>query len=146
MKKTILFLFSLMLITYVSAQGSLGKGGKQLNAGLGFSNWGLPVYVGADFGVHPDITVGGEVSFRLNTNTIGIAANGNYHFNKLLELPSEFDLYAGINLGFYTGSNNPWGFNAQVGGRYFFQKNLAVNLEVGGGWPSGGRFGVTYIF
>ena len=54
----------LTAFTSLQAQAPLGKGNKQLNAGFGFSSWGVPVYVGMDFGVHPDVTIGPQVSFR----------------------------------------------------------------------------------
>lgn len=149
-----------------NAQSPLGKGGKQLNAGVGFSGWGIPIYAGMDFGVHPDITVGFEGSFRTynqkfagvnyGSTIIGFSGNGNYHFNKLLEIPSNFDFYAGLNIGFYVWSSpsgypgdgaSGLGLGAQVGGRYFFKKNFGLNLEFGGGNAfSGGKFGITYIF
>jgi hypothetical protein len=167
MKKTNLF-FALIFfsISAVNAQSPLIKGGKQLNAGVGFSGWGVPIYVGMDFGVYKDITVGFEGSFRSDNEKIGvenyrssifgILGNGNYHFNSLLELPSQWDVYAGLNLGYYvwsTSSNYPGsgvsgiGLGAQIGGRYFFKNNFGLNLEFGGGNSiSGGKFGITYIF
>ncbi len=53
---------SLLIITFLllaaNSQSPLGKGNQQLNAGIGFSGWGIPVYVGLDFGVHQDISLG----------------------------------------------------------------------------------------
>ncbi len=167
MKKiSIIILLSFITIFTTSAQSPLVKGGKQLNAGLGFSGWGVPIYVGMDFGVYKDITVGFEGSFRSHNERIGgtnygstifgISGNGNYHFNTLLEIPSKWDVYAGLNLGYYfwsTSSNyqgsgaSGLGLNAQVGARYFFKNNFGLNLEFGGGNAfSGGKFGITYIF
>jgi hypothetical protein len=161
----VLVIFSLSLIN-LSAQAPLGKGGRQLNAGLGFSGWGVPIYCGVDFGVHPDITVGFEGTIRSYSGywknspytytTVGLSGNGNYHFNKVLEIPSNWDFYAGLNLGFYFGSAStayggtgvsPLGLGLQVGGRYFFNKKFGLNLEFGGGNEfSGGKFGITYRF
>lgn len=163
------FIFSIVWVvasvTLVSAQGNLGKGGKQLNAGVGFSSFGVPVYIGADFGVHESISVGPRISYRKNTERFGgfkfsqsltvIAFNGNYHFNQLLALPDEWNVYAGVTLGYYiwsTGDTNDTfrgeasglGFDAQVGARYFFNEKWGLNLELGGGTASGGNFGVTY--
>lgn len=162
--KKLIFAASLILIFNLSfAQSPIPEGSKQLNAGFGFSSWGLPIYVGMDFGVHPDISVGGEVSFRSYSNRwngvsyshsiLGISANGNYHFNSLLEIPTEWDLYAGLNLGFYIWSSpeayggtqsSGLGLGIQVGGRYYFSHKLGVNLEFGGGNAfSGGKVGLT---
>lgn len=144
------------------------EGESQLNAGVGFSSYGVPVYVGLDYGVTNDISVGGEISYRSHTNgywkttALGIAVNGNYHFNRILNIPSEWDFYAGLSLGYVNwttkwngdehlktseDSLSPLGFSAQVGGRYYFNSKFGVNLEFGGGNAfSGGKVGITYKF
>lgn len=163
MKKLLLLGVFLVVAQFSFGQYALSKGEAQINAGLGFSSWGVPVYAGFDVGVHPDISVGGEFSFRsyrdnyfgnrYNHSIIGISGNGNYHFNTLLEIPEEWDFYAGLNLGFYFwNSDNDYpgnessgvGLGAQVGGRYYFSERVGVNLEFGGGNVfSGGKFGVS---
>ena len=162
----IIFLVTVMAVFTLNAQSPIDKGHKQLNAGIGFTGWGIPVYFGMDFGIHKDITLGFEGSFRsynqnytgtrYNSAIIGISGNVNYHFNTVLEIPSDWDFYAGLNLGYYfwqTPSNYPGngssgvGLGAQIGGRYFINENFGLNLEFGGGNTfSGGKFGITYIF
>jgi outer membrane immunogenic protein len=162
--KKLLFLSFLLAAAHVSfGQYALDKGRAQFNAGLGFSSWGLPVYVGLDYGVHQDISVGGELSFRTyreryfgsrySHNIIGISGNGNYHFNTVLDIPREWDFYAGLNLGFYIWNSSgdyegdgssELGLGAQVGGRYYFNDKFGINLEFGGGNAfSGGKFGIS---
>ncbi len=166
MKNKVLLLATLFVAGFLSvnAQAPIGIGEAQINAGLGFSGWGVPVYGGVDFGVHEDITVGGEVSFRsykdswagtnYNHSIIGLAANGNYHFNRLLEIPKEWDVYGGLTLGYFIWSANNAGYGGsqssglglgiQVGGRYYFNQKFGVNLELGGGSAtSGGKIGVS---
>ncbi|RYZ44776.1 MAG: hypothetical protein EOP49_26470 [Sphingobacteriales bacterium] len=163
MKRLALSILAFLFVTQVSAQSPLPKGSKQLNAGVGLSGWGVPIYVGMDFGVHPDISVGGELSFRsykrkyfgetYKHNITGLAANANYHFNRVLSIPSNWDLYAGLNLGFYLWNSSDdfdgddeSGLNlgAQVGGRYYFTPKFGVNLEFGGGNAfSGGKLGIS---
>lgn len=147
------------------AQGALEKGGLQLNAGVGTSGWGTPVYVGLDYGIHEDITMGGELSYRSDdkdyggnkykSSAIGIGVNGNYHFNRVLNIPSKWDFYAGLGLNYYiwsydnvlykTNDNSDIGLGAQVGGRYFFTDNFGINLELGGGNAvNGAKVGITY--
>jgi len=150
----------------------LSKGQLQLNAGLGISNWGVPVYVGIDYGIHKDISIGAEVSGRsyrekwnngrYNHTVIGILANGNYHFNKLFKMSSKWNVYAGLSLGYYIwNSPNDYngesgsgiGLGSQVGARYFFTDKFGINLEFFGspGFKKGhshnnGKFGITYQF
>ncbi len=164
MRKTITFIIVLLASTAMFAQAPIAVGQSQLNAGVGFSSWGVPVYVGLDFGVHPDITLGPEVSFRsyrhnwagskYNHSIIGIAGNANYHLNRILNIPSQWDFYAGINIGFYIWSSpdqyegsrsSGLGVSGQIGGRYYFSDRFGVNLEFGGGNAfSGGKFGISY--
>jgi len=70
-----------------------------------------------------------------------------------LNIPSPWDFYAGLNLGFYSwnsprdyeGSHTSGlGLGGQIGGRYYFSNKVGINLEFGGGNAfSGGKFGLT---
>jgi outer membrane immunogenic protein len=164
MRKLLLTITILMAFGFSYGQGSVPKGGSQLNLGVGLSGWGIPVYLGMDFGVHNDITLGAELSFRsfrerwqsdrYRHSIIGISGNANYHFNRILNIPEDWDFYAGLNLGFYVwsspdgyaGNNSSGvGLGGQIGGRYFFNNRTAVNLEFGGGNAfSGGKLGLTF--
>lgn len=168
-KLNVLIVLFVLASTCSFAQGTLGKGGKQFNAGVGFSDWGVPIYAGLDFGVHESVTIGPRASFRNYVYTRSgyeyrqsltvLSFNGNYHFNQLLNLPSEWDLYAGLTLGYYywsdtksssgvyyVGKSSILGLDAQIGGRYFFSDQFGLNLEFGGGTGVGGSFGITYKF
>jgi hypothetical protein len=164
MKK--LFLFATLIFTtaFLFSQSPLPVGKSQFNVGVGLSDWGIPVYFGIDHSVHKDITIGGEFSFRsyhenwhdskYRHNIMGFLGNGNYHFNTILHIPTNWDFYAGPNIGFfvwtspeeYDGHNNSGlGLGAQVGGRYYFTDRVGINLELGGGNAlSGGKFGFTF--
>lgn len=165
MKKYI-FVLLVSFSTNLFAQSPIEVGQMQFNGGFGFSNYGLPIYLGLDYGFKDDISLGGELSFRsyndnilgskYNHSIIGISANANYHFNTLLDLTNEYDVYGGLNLGFYvwnSSGNYPGsrssgiGLGLQIGGRYYFNDNLGVNLEFGGGnAASGGKAGISYRF
>lgn len=164
MKKLFLTVCLIAITSISFGQNPLDVGQKQLNVGVGLSSWGIPVYGGMDFGVHEDITVGGEVGFRSHTtrsfgnrynhSIISFSANANYHFNRILEIPEEFNLYAGLNAGFYVW-NSPNGYGGsqtsgiglglQLGGRYYFTDRWGINLEFGGTQNfGGGKLGVSY--
>lgn len=163
MKKQILTFILVLASSTIFAQSSLPKGKAQLNAGVGLSSWGIPVYLGFDYGVHPDITLGAELSYRgydaywdkykYRHSVTGFSGNANYHFNTILNIPSHWDFYAGLNIGFYSW-NSPYDYKGpyksglslggQIGGRYFFSDKFGVNLEFGGGNAfSSGKFGIT---
>ncbi|HAG15502.1 MAG TPA: hypothetical protein DCG69_03125 [Bacteroidales bacterium] len=165
MKRLLLLITVVLLFISTSAfsQNPLSVGRSQINLGVGLSEWGVPFYIGFDYGIHPDITIGGELSFRAyredyeniyyNHGVIGISGNGNYHFNTLLQIPQNWDFYAGLNLGFYVWTSptdypgdqaSIIGIGGQIGGRYFFTDRFGLNLELGSGNAfSGGKFGVT---
>jgi outer membrane immunogenic protein len=151
MRRTILTMILFFAASTMFAQSPIDKGQVQLNAGIGLSSWGIPLYLGLDYGVHKDITIGGEISYRsFNDNwtshnyhhsIIGISGNGNYHFNSLLNIPTNWDFYAGLNVGFYKWSSpsdyggthsSRLGFGGQIGGRYYFSDKFGINLEFGG--------------
>lgn len=157
-------LLTLLFSAIVFGQYPLRKGGVQLNTGVGLSGWGVPVYAGFDYGVHKDISVGGEISFRsynekgsskdYNHSIIEILACGNYHFNSIMKIPNDFDFYMGLSLGYWIWSSpagyggakvSGIGLGAQIGGRYYFNKNLGINLEINGSSASGAKFGISYL-
>lgn len=146
-----------------SAQAPLSAGNAQLNLGVGFSGWGVPVYGGLDYAVDNDITIGAEVSYRswnegwhgydYKHSITGICGNFNYHFGKALKMKPKWDLYGGVNIGFFIWSSpsgyegdhtSGLGLGAQIGIRYALSRVVALNLEFGGGNAfSGGKFGLT---
>lgn len=176
MKKTILIaiLLSLSLCLTENAQAQFNPfstSTKLINAGVGISSWGIPVYASFELPVIDNVTVGAGLSYQSDTERFGsfkwkheifgIGVLGNYHFNELLDIPDQFDLYGGVSLGYFNWStksteasinyggsgNGGLSVGIQAGGRYFFTENLAANLELGGGSVlSGGRLGITFTF
>ncbi|MFH0759972.1 MAG: hypothetical protein V2A67_00540 [Bacteroidota bacterium] len=132
---------------------SVDRSKLQFNLGVGYSTWGLPLFAGIDFWITEDITIGLEASARLHLfpsyANFGGVINGNYHFAKLLDLPPEIDLYAGVSTGPYYSTYSGWSrhfrfsFAGQIGGRYYFNDKMAVMIEAGGGTLSGGKVGIT---
>ncbi|MBS0001078.1 MAG: outer membrane beta-barrel protein [Cyclobacteriaceae bacterium] len=143
-----------------------------LTVGIGFSGWGIPLFGRFEAPVMDNITVGGGISYQGYSETytgvkwrhsiIGLTVRGSYHFNELIELPDEWDLYAGLGLGYYfwntdyDGPAVPFDYSGSgaggfslgihVGGRYFVSDKIGINLEFGGGTVlSGGTLGVTFL-
>ena len=167
--KKIAFLLVMFTIGFANAQAPLEEGGLQLNAGVGTSGWGTPVYIGLDYGIAKNWTLGGEFSYQsynqkafdpydYKSTIFGIQANGNYHFNELLNIPSKWDVYGGANLNYYSWTTkydgkkvddyddaDNFGLGLQIGARYFFTDNFGINLQLGGGnVVSGAKLGITY--
>lgn len=144
-----------------NAQAPLEQGAIQLNAGLGTSGWGTPVYLGLDYGIAENFTLGAEGSYRnyesygIKGSILGLQANGNFHFGEAVGASEKWDLYGGLSLNYYNwggdfGKNKfvettSFGVGAQLGLRYFFTDKFGINLEGGGGnATSGGKVGVTF--
>ncbi|MEM1135219.1 MAG: hypothetical protein AAGI07_05220 [Bacteroidota bacterium] len=171
----VLIISSFSLAQNAKAQFNPYDDGRKIGTvGVGFSGWGIPIFGRLEVPIVDNITVGGGLSFRTYSesfagsrwrhNIFGINALGNYHFNELFEFTDEWDLYAGLTLGYYAwgtsfdgnnidgvdyrgNGNGGLGIGAQIGGRYFFQDNIAVNLELGGGnVVAGGNIGVSFLF
>jgi len=146
-KLTVIITIAILSLGAVQAQNPIPNGTSFLNLGLGFSNHGIPVNVGMDFGIGKDFSLGFDVIHRFDYSESdwGAAGTANYHFNRVLNIPSNFDFYAGLNIGARFGDSSGLDLGAQVGGRYFFSDNVALNLQLGGGNNfSGGRIGVTF--
>ena len=119
MKNLLLIVVFVCVSVFAFGQGSESNGRNQLNLGVGFSGWGVPFYIGLDHYVNKDVSIGGEFSYRgyrenwdqnyYNRNIMGFSGNANYHFNTVLDIPRNWDFYAGLNLGFYVWSDGPVG-------------------------------------
>jgi len=153
MKKLIVTIMILLSVNVYSQStvDKLKSSSKQLNIGLGGSDGGLPVYVGMDFFVKPEISIGPVAKVILDSSIyFGALVRGDYHFNKLLKLPSEFDLYGGLHIGLgeikvgkASGVDISPGWGLQLGGRWFWSEIWGLNIEFGGGSGFGGTLGVT---
>jgi len=166
-KKALLVFALLFISSLVFSQNPLPKGNTQLNVGVRLSRWGIPVYLGVDHGIHQDVTIGAELSYReykekwnnknfyydCNHRITGFSGNANYHFNSLLNIQPKWDFYAGLNLGFYVwsspslyegGHSSGLDLAGQIGGRYYFTDKVGLNLEFNGENAfTGGKIGAT---
>lgn len=140
---TILILISVSVFSQ-HGQAPLAKGAKQINFGLGFSGSGLPAYVGMDFPIHGDWTVGPVLKIVFDEDSkVGALGRVDYHWNRLLDIPSDWDFYLGANLGFLSGNDFDMEFGLQLGGRWYWNNKWALNLEFGGGTGYGSSLGVS---
>mgnify|MGYP003461471056 CR=1 FL=1 len=127
MKKLILA-FSLLFAAQLSfAQAWQGKGDQKIQ--VGFNGWGYGTGITGtyDYGLSKIISVGAGVFGRLN-----------FHLQDPLGLPSQWDIYPGVDLGLLGKSGTYFG--AHLGVRYFFNNNVGVYLEAG----NNGSLGVSF--
>jgi|LGVE01.1.fsa_nt_gb hypothetical protein len=141
MKKTFLIILFIIGITSLSyGQAWDGIGDKKVSAGLEFYGYGSGIVANYDYGIHDDFSVGGGINFNFDSSNFYFNIRGDYHFQRLLEMPSIFDLYAGLDLGFNTNHSSSFGFGAHLGGRYMFTDVIGLFVEIG----SRGSVGVIY--
>lgn len=152
MKKQLILIVTLIVTTLTFAQNPLNKGQFQLNGGLGFSGWGIPIYAGIDYGIHKDISIGAEISYRSynenyyysNNNykykntAFAFGTNGNYHFNSLIGIPKKFDFYAGANVTYFAWSSEYYHSNNNNNNNNHLHNNVKSNVELG--IQVGGRY------
>ena len=163
MKKVFLLVTTVLFFSFSNAQNPLAKGQFQLNAGTGFSEWGIPVYVGLDYGIHKDISIGAEASYRrynevyyygsdnlkYTYSAFAFGTNGNYHFNSLLKIPKKFDFYAGANITYfawnsdYTYKSNNGSGNDYWKDQYRVKSSVELGAQVGGRYFFNDSFGLN---
>lgn len=141
------------------AQVRLESGGRWdlINAGLGMSTRGLPVFAGVEQTVDDHISVSLMASFQSDQENgaagawshqyYGVALQGHYHFIELA--PPPFDLFAGLTMGWhahryrwagagpapgtYDGSAiGGTNLSGHIGGRYTY-KDMTFLLQMDGG-------------
>ena len=150
MKKKLLFLVAVFcfLGLGVQAQSTMSKGQLVGSLKVGFSDYGLPLGIAADYGVvsgfingNAAVSVGGEVGVYISDayTHLSLAARGNFHY----AFVNNLDTYLGLNLGL-VGRN--FALNGHLGARYYFGK-VGVGLEFGmGNHAAGGTIGVSMKF
>lgn len=172
-------ILTVLCVSTVKAQDTISNS-KFFNFGIGVSGWGIPVYGGVEFPVgKKNQTIMLGASYQTNSESygwlgnnitwrhtiIGIDGSFNYYFDDFLNLPPEFDSYAGIGLGYYfwrtkitesiNGFNEPYtgtgsgglGVSFLAGGRYYLKEKLALSVQFGGGTiMSSGRIGLSLKF
>lgn len=146
------------------AQVRIESGGRWdlINAGLGMSTRGLPVFIGLEQTVDDHVSAGLIGTFQSYRESgaagtwahqfYGVGLQGNYHFIELAPAPCDF--FAGLTVawtahsfrwagtgaapGSYDGSAiGGTGLSAQIGGRYTY-KGTTFLLQLDGGTLTSG--------
>lgn len=150
MKKKLFFLVAVLCFLGLGAQaqGTMSKGQLVGSLKVGFSDYGLPLGLSADYGVvsgfingNAAVSVGGEVGVYISDayTHLSLAARGNFHY----EFVDNLDTYLGLNLGLVGRS---FALNGHLGARYYFGK-IGVGVEFGmGNHAAGGTIGVSMKF
>ena len=133
MKRTLIVLL-ILSVSQLNAQAFKGKGDVKLQVGAAFQEYATGIVTTADFGLGENISIGGSVSYLLNTTeAIGTPKfddrfdakiRFNANIGNVVNISEKFDLYPGLNLGLRN-------FGAHIGARYFFTSGFGVYSEAG---------------
>jgi hypothetical protein len=145
----LMIISSFGLFAQSNGTAPLAKGEMQLNFYTGYTRWGIPLGGTFDYAVHKDVTVGGSLGFYIDPSTwgtdfyVGLIFRGDYHWNYLLDIPSNIDFYTGLRLGLMPGSTFHFDGGIQVGGRYYWTDKWGVNVEILGSSNYGFNVGLS---
>lgn len=132
------FLISTMFLAVglVSAQTSAykGVGDTKVNIGASLQDGGTGIVSSLDFGVGESFSIGAQAGYLLGVKEIAgvkpefgdrfdAKVRLNANLGGVLKLPSNVDVYPGLNLGLKN-------FGGHLGARYFFDKGFGLFTEI----------------
>lgn len=144
-RELLIVLIVVLGASQVKAQAYDGLGDQKVQGGLSIFGNGLGLQSTYDYGIFDIFSLGGglELYFRgTNGNKQNKAADfylfgrASVHLGRLINMPSEMDLYPGIDLGFLGGNA---GLGGHLGYRYFFTPKYGAYVELG----TRGSIGIT---
>lgn len=163
--KNLILVFTLLMGLSQTTFAQHAQGDFNLNLGIGllptFGNGDAvlpPLGASGEYGIKDDISIGGYLAYstyKENFGSLGkfkysyiiIGPRASYHLGNLLNLPDEWDPYAGAFLGYTIGSTK-WdgagtiptsnsvgglGWSGHIGTRYQLNDNLRLFGELGYG-------------
>ncbi|MEN8137547.1 MAG: hypothetical protein ABFR62_03865 [Bacteroidota bacterium] len=135
---------TLLVIMLFAMNGLFAQATSQLNFGVIGLSYEIPVA--------ENITIAPAAGTNLELSYLTAGVKANFYFDTLIDLPAQWDVYAGANAGYAFGldngndknNGNDSDFDAglQVGGRWFWSEKWGIYLEFGGGHTSGGTAGL----
>lgn len=131
MKKIIVFGL-LLTAGFINAQAYSGKGDQKFQVGANFQDNATGIMLTYDRGLGENISIGLQTTYLLSVDGDGskfdddfdIKARFSANIGNVLKLPSQIDIYPGLNLGLRN-------FGAHAGIRYFFSDGFGLFTEVG---------------
>ncbi|WP_027382861.1 DUF6646 family protein [Epilithonimonas caeni] len=123
------------------SQAWSGAGDQKVQGGFNIWGFGTGVAGSYDYGINSLISLGGgaNVYFNEDEDNPFVFGRIGFHLQETLALPSELDIYPGVNMG-VAGRN--FGLGIYIGARYFFTENWGAFVEAG----NNGSLGVSYSF
>ena len=132
MKKVLVVLIMALGVSFASAQAYGGKDDAKFQIGANFQENGTGIVVTYDYGMGENFSIGASTSYILGVeeaidadfgNRFDIKARFNANLGSVMQLPSNVDIYPGLNLGLKN-------FGGHLGTRYFFSDGFGLFAEV----------------
>lgn len=132
------FLVSAMILAVglVSAQTTAykGDGDIKVNLGANIQDGGTGIVTSLDYGIGESFSIGAQAGYLLGVKEIAgvkpefgdrfdVKLRLNANLGSVLKLPSNVDVYPGLNIGLKN-------FGAHLGARYFFDKGFGLFTEM----------------
>ena len=119
-----------------------GKSNQKINIGYEAYGFGNGVKATYDYGLGKlfSLGAGASVYFNDGENDYYIFARSQVHLGIAFDLPCEFDIYPGLELGYL--SSEKIGVSGYLGFRYFITKKVGVFAEIGNNGSVGVSFNV----
>ncbi len=131
MKNLIIVFIICISISQIQSQSFEGKGDSKVSIGYNIYGYGNGIKVAYDYGLSNLFSIGLGSSFYFNNdeNDYFIYARSNVHLGILMDLPPQFDIYPGVELGYL--SRGDIGLSGYVGLKYFINKKIGIYAELG---------------
>ena len=134
--KKILVSAMIFAVGLVSAQTDAykGEGDIKVNLGANLQDGGTGIVSSLDYGVGESFSIGAQAGYLLGVKEIAgvkpefgdrfdLKVRLNANLGSVLKLPSNVDVYPGLNLGLKN-------FGGHLGARYFFDKGFGLYSEM----------------
>ncbi|SMC43489.1 DUF6646 family protein [Cellulophaga tyrosinoxydans] len=131
MKKVVIVLIMVLSVSFVNAQAYDGKDDAKFQIGANFQENGTGIVVTYDYGMGENFSIGASTSYILGVeeaidadfgNRFDLKARFNANLGSVMQLPSNVDVYPGLNLGLKN-------FGGHLGVRYFFSDGFGLFTE-----------------
>lgn len=118
-------------VSFVNAQAYDGKDDAKFQIGANFQENGTGIVVTYDYGMGENFSIGASTSYILGVeeaidadfgNRFDLKARFNANLGSVMQLPSNVDVYPGLNLGLKN-------FGGHLGVRYFFSDGFGLFTE-----------------
>jgi len=128
----------LLVIFSIFSLSIYSQAREEINFGLVGASYEIPV--------SENITIAPTAFTNFDVNYLTLGVKANYYLDSIFDLPKDWDVYGGANLGFGLGIGNGYSngldLGLQLGARWFWNEKWGVYLEAGGGKLAGASYGI----